>query len=156
LLSKPNYQGSDALANDEDDATHWYDEYMKDVQRVQDRRQHHVHIPDDTGARQPLTHCPRSDNPTECKAGYPNTTEAKLLTEPVVVCHGIAKTACLPVTGARNALGRLLGTRNDEWLNGTHPAMLAAFRCNSDVSVPYRLPITEDTHWDKCQCLRKS
>ena len=33
-----------------------------------------------------------------------------------------------------------------ECLNATHSAMLAALRCNSDVQLPYRLPIIESTH----------
>ena len=35
---------------------------------------------------------------------------------------------------------------NDEYLNGTHPAMLAAQRFNSDVQLPYRFPILQATH----------
>ena len=35
---------------------------------------------------------------------------------------------------------------NHAWLNGTHPALLAAHGFNSDVQLPYRFPITEATH----------
>ena len=33
-----------------------------------------------------------------------------------------------------------------ESLNATHSPMLAAQRCNSDVQIPYRFPIVEETH----------
>ena len=40
---------------------------------------------------------------------------------------------------------------NDPNLNGTHPALLAALRCNSDVQIPFRFPVTSLTHSDqKC------
>ena len=41
-----------------------------------------------------------------------------------------------------------------ECLNATHSAMLAGLRCNSDVQLPYRLPIIEGTHFcDDPRCL---
>ena len=43
-------------------------------------------------------------------------------------------------------LGALHGPMNHPSLNGTHPAMLAAQRCNSDVQLPYRFPITAGIH----------
>ena len=49
----------------------------------------------------------------------------------------------------RNKLGSLHGPQNDESLNGTHPVLLAALQCNSDVQLPYRLPICEATHADE-------
>ena len=39
---------------------------------------------------------------------------------------------------------------NEPNINGTHPAMLATQKCNSDVQLPYRLPVTKDTHSDIC------
>ena len=51
----------------------------------------------------------------------------------------------MPASGRRNKMGSIHGPMNDEWLNGTHPAMLAAHRFNSDVQLPYRLPICEAT-----------
>ena len=37
---------------------------------------------------------------------------------------------------------------NEENGNGTQPVLLAALQCNSDVQLPYRLPICEATHDD--------
>ena len=42
------------------------------------------------------------------------------------------------------------GPQNDANINGTHPAMLAAHRFNSDVQLPYRFPITTHTHSSDC------
>ena len=48
--------------------------------------------------------------------------------------------------GRLSKLGSLHGPMNNESINGTHPAMLAAQRCNSDVQTQYRFPITECVH----------
>ena len=42
------------------------------------------------------------------------------------------------------------GPQNEENLNGTHPVLLAALQCNSDVQLPYRL--CEATHDDVSRC----
>ena len=62
------------------------------------------------------------------------------------VCNGVAKTLGLNASGKRNMLGATMSPRNNEWLNGTHPAMLFKQRCNSDVKATYRIPIMKDTH----------
>ena len=74
-------------------------------------------------------HCRRKDNPKLCKADFPRTKW--LIDRAVVLCHG---------------LGSLHGPMNHESLNGTHPAMLAAQGCNSDVQLPYRFPVCPATH----------
>ena len=44
------------------------------------------------------------------------------------------------------------GPRNEESINGTHPAMAAETQTNGDVQVPYRFPITPETHDnEKCK-----
>ena len=55
----------------------------------------------------------------------------------------------MPATGKKSMLGSLWGPVNDPNLNGTHPALLAALRCNSDVQIPFRFPITTGTHQDE-------
>ena len=48
--------------------------------------------------------------------------------------------------------GLILGPCNDGNVNGNHPALLASLRCNGDVQLPYRFPITVDTHeHDLCE-----
>ena len=130
----------------------WLREYLEeDVQQKQEHRQHHIHIPNDDGTRIPLAHCRHIDNPKLCKSEFPRT---KWLTEkPVVLCKCILNKMGLPASGRRNKLGSLHGPMNNEWLNGTHPAMLAAQGCNSDVQLPYRLPISAGTHSCDGSCL---
>ena len=52
----------------------WLHEYEADVQKIQQLKQHHVRILNqETGEREPLTHCRRADNPKLCKADFPRT-----------------------------------------------------------------------------------
>ena len=53
--------------------------------------------------------------------------------------------------GRRSKLGCLHGSMYHVSVNGTHPAMLAAQRFNSDVQLPYRFPVQESTHSTICK-----
>ena len=71
----------------------------------------------------------------------------------VILCINLLEQMGLPTRGRRCQLGSLHGLMNHEFINGTHPAMLAAQRCNSDVQLPYRFPIIKESHCcrhDKC------
>ncbi len=59
----------------------------------------------------------------------------------------------MALTGRRSKVGSLHGPANHESLNGTHPAMLAAHRFNSDVQLPYRFPISEEAHCCEEDCI---
>ncbi|CAJ1343970.1 unnamed protein product, partial [Effrenium voratum] len=48
----------------------------------------------------------------------------------------------------RSLLGVCWGPVNEPNLNGNHPAFLATLRCNGDLQLPYRFPITTETHSD--------
>ena len=50
-------------------------------------------------------------------------------------------------------MGCLHGPFNHEYLNATHPAMLAAHRFNSDVQLPYRFPVMAETHYCEKDCV---
>ena len=100
------------------------------------------------GVREPLQCCRRKDKPKECKGGFP--LEDRLCPEAVVVCPGFAKEHGMPQGGRRNEVGSLYGPRNDPNLNGTHPALCAACGFNTDVQLPYRLPIIPETHPADC------
>ena len=133
----------------------WLKEYIgKHVQRLQELKDNHVHTKTQTGGRVPLTHCRRADNPKLCKADFPRTLW--LIRQPVVLCHGLLRKMNLPICGKRNKLGSLHGPMNEENLNGTHPALLAAEGSfNSDVQLPYRLPVCDATTHapaDLCDC----
>eukprot|EP00971_Amphidinium_carterae_P060835 1204227-Amphidinium_carterae.1 len=80
MLSRPRYQADVAMASDE-----WMQQYLEvDVERLQQHKQHHVHLPPDFpgGPRKPLAHCRDAKDPMKCKAGFPRT--AALIDEPVV------------------------------------------------------------------------
>ena len=52
----------------------------------------------------------------------------------------------MPRSGKRSMIGIPWGPCNEPNINGNHPAMLAGLRCNGDVQLPYRFPITAATH----------
>ena len=120
------------------------------VQCIQECRQHHVHLPDPkTGERVPLTHCQRKDNPKLCKGNYPKKATPDE-TKAVVLCKGLLESLGLPSSGKRNQMGSMYGPRVDAYVNGGHPAMLGVQECNSDVQLPYRFPVTAETHCVAC------
>ena len=122
------------------------------VQNVQERKLHHIHILNETiGERMPLTHCRRVDNPKLCKGDFPRTKW--LIDKPVVLCHGLLRRMGMPASGRRDKLCSLHGLMNHESLNGTHPALMAVSGDNSDVQLPYRLPLCSETHTCPEQCI---
>ena len=141
-LSRPKYQSDASLSPEQ-----WLRRFLvEDVEELQQHKQHHVHLPRAPGGpRLPLAHCRDAKDPSRCKAGFPRH-DCQLLDTTVLLCSGLAQRLGLPVKGKRSALGSLWGPINDPNLNGTHPALLAALRCNSDVQVPYRFPITPELH----------
>ena len=109
-----------------------------------------MHTLNSKGERVPLTHCRRPDDPKKRKSDLPGNLW--LIDKAVVLCHGLLKRMGMACSGRRNKLGSLHGPQNEESLNGTHPVLLAALQCNSDVQLPYRLPICEATHDDVNRC----
>ena len=101
-----------------------------------------------TGQREPLTACRRKDNPALCKGDFPRTE--RLIKRAVVLRPGLLRRLAMPFQGRRSKLGSMHGPMNHAYLNGTHPALLVAMRFNSDVQLPYRLPICAQTHADDC------
>ena len=142
-LSRPRYQSADAQQMD---GPTWRRLFLeKDVEALQQLKQHHVHLLKvENGPRLPLDHCRDRRHPTNCKSGFPR--EKRLTNGPVLVCKGLAEQMEMPIKGKRSGLGQIWGPCNDANLNGNHPAMLAALRCNGDVQLPYRFPITEELH----------
>ena len=143
LVRRPQYQNARMVAGcEEEEAAQWANAYLtEDVFRLQVLKQHHVHLPDPaTGDRTPQSGCLKAENPRECKHGYPKSAE--VTAEAAVLCPCRLKAMELPVSGRRNAICTLHGPRDHAYLNGTHPAILAFTRSNSDVQLPYRLPYT--------------
>ena len=59
-----------------EDGEAWSESFNGDVQLLQEHKQHHVHIPDQDGVRQPLTHCRREDDPRPPLAKLGPTSES--------------------------------------------------------------------------------
>ena len=109
---------------------------------LQLRKQHHVHVfNEETQRREPLQACRRKDDPTSCKSNFPRTSW--LIDRAVVLCRGLIQKLGMTLTGRQSMLGAMHGPMNEASQNGTHPAMLAVHRFNSDVQLPYRFPITK-------------
>ena len=143
--------GCDASACDAD-ASSFKGAYEADAQMIFSKVQHHHH-PDG----KPLTHCIKKGGKPgdKCKHAFPKTTLLTSANGPRfrVVCPQVAKEVGLKVNGPRNALGDILGPRNDEFLSGTCPAMAVAFRANTHTAPNNRLPLVNDiTHEPSCSC----
>ena len=140
MLSKPDYQTDGRMA-----PADWRLRYLaEDVEALQMHKQHHVHIMDSKGVRQPLNHCRDPKDPSKCKANFPR--EKWLTEEPYLICPKLAQQKDMPHKGKKSMTGLPWGPCNDPNLNGNHPALLATLRCNGDVQLPFRFPITPETH----------
>ena len=123
------------------------------------RCQHHLHKLVD-GKRIIPNACKSAHNKRECKHGAPWTDmlSPEWMTAPLFICKGLAKRFKLACSGSRNWLGQMLPLRNNEWLNGTMPALCIAFAgSNSDVKLNDRLPILPEVHESVCKrnCVKK-
>ena len=152
----PEYNGTEdvirppaylsARASDEHgDAAEWVKESVaKDANMLQLRKQHHVHILNpQTGKREPFSACRRKDNPKLSKGDFRRTLW--LIEKAVVLCHGLINRMVMALTGRKSKLGAFHGSRNHESQNATHPSMLVLHRCDSDVQLTYRFPVTAET-----------
>ena len=136
---------ADELADNIVQSQKWLDTYLhEDVERLQQMKQHHVHLINvDTQVREPLAACRRKDSPTLCKADFPRMKW--LVTKAVILCAKLLQLMDQQTSGRRCMLSAMHGPMNHPSINGTHPAMLACRRCNSDVQLPYRFPIIPET-----------
>ena len=143
MVSRPAYQAAEAASCT---AEEWKAIYLsKDVEELQKRKQHHVHLPTGPGGeRRPLNHCRDAKDPSKCKGGFPR--EGWLTDELLLICPHLAEDMDMPRSGKRSMIGIPWGPCNEPNINGNHPAMLAGLRCNGDVQLPYRFPITAATH----------
>eukprot|EP00973_Karenia_brevis_P088586 12282579-Karenia_brevis.AAC.1 len=86
----------------------------------------------------------------ECKSFFPRTQW--MIDKSIIACQGFLRKRGLPASGKKNLEGSLFGPRNEPMLNGTMPAMLAGcpgLNFNSDLQIPYRFPVTKETHCDE-------
>ena len=109
-------------------------------------------VPQEAGRAAPAdSHCRRQDDRNLCKAEFPRTKW--LVDRAVVLCHGFIQCMGMALTGRRSKLCSMHGPMNHESLNGSHPALLAALRCNSDVLLLFWLPLTAATHACEESCI---
>ena len=130
------------------------------------RCQHHIHrlvVNPKTGEERRVVPnaCASKKNKLECKheAPWENRVSPEWMTDPIIVCKGLAKSFRLKTSGARNWLVQTLGIRNNAWLNGCMPGLCIAFGgSNSDVKINDRVPIIPETHERHCNkksCMKK-
>ena len=168
LISSPAYlretpydltcaQTDEAMTEIHTEGQAWLKKHLcEDVEQLQMMKQHHVHLRNpETNKREPLAACRSKENPNLCKSNFPRNRW--LVVEAIVLCGEMLKQMGLYLRGRRCQLGSMHGPMLHENLNATHSAMLAAQRCNSDVQIPYRFPIIEETHsCDDPKCLQYS
>ncbi len=131
------------------DAARFTDTYENDVQFVFSHVQHHWHKLDRSGQRQPLKYCMlKGRKKKSCKAGFPRKVirdqKGKLVMEKYrarIVCRGVAAEMDLKVSGRRNMLGAILCRRRCAWFAACSAILAHLTRSNTNLQVPYRLPI---------------
>jgi hypothetical protein len=86
-----NLHDADELAVNGINRQGWLDAYLhKDVEQLQQMKQHHVHLLNvDTQVREPLAACRRKDNPNVCKADFPRMKW--LVTKAVILCANLLR-----------------------------------------------------------------
>ena len=148
------------------DGSEWVERYMRHVQFVCSRVQHHWHTLKN-GKRVPTTYCKpkgKTRDGCACKRGFPKYVArdargviVKDKHRARVVCHGVAAEMRLKCSGRRDALGMVLGPRQSEWYSGTSSILSELFLSNTDVQAPYRVPLFDATHDKDCKsgrCVR--
>ena len=138
----------------------WKTNYEAEVQAVQSRVQHHWHLKDEKGNEIPMPYCRLKKNSKkagcQCKMGFPRKVLPKV--RPRVVCPGIALSLGLQCSGRRNALGSIAGSRRCPSFSVTSRILSKLHKSNSNVQLPYRMPLVEATHDPDCtsdKCLSK-
>ena len=141
-----NLHDTDQLADHIVQSQQWLDTYLQqDVEQVQQMKQHAVHLLNVyTQVRELLAACRRKDNPNLCYADFPRMRW--LVTKAVILCAMLLQQMDQRASGRRCMLGSMHGPMNHPSIHGTHPAMLACHRCNSDAQLPYRFPIIPESH----------
>jgi hypothetical protein len=135
--------------------------YEDDVQFVFSHVQHHWHTKTKEGNDVPMKYCrPYGKHKVGacCKRGFPkhvfrmrNGQVDMQRVRPRVICPGVARNMKLRCSGRRNMLGAIVGRRRDAYFSGTAALKAHLFRSNTNLQVPYRLPITEHTHDTECK-----
>ena len=133
------------------DAKDYIMKYRRSGQFVLSRTNHHIHPKDSkTGEGVPLSACIAKSHKKrkvkECKHGAPWTKQCTRRTK--LVCPGVARKHHLKVSGKRNAPGRFLIRRQDEWFAPAAGALAIIFRANTNTKWTWLVPLTDATHFE--------
>ena len=140
------------------DASEYRDKFNAALQYFYVRSQHHLHKKNASGKRVIPDGCKSKSHPNQCRheAPWENRVHRG---KSIVLCKQFAKRCGLRCSGRRNVLGGILGTRNNEWLNGTCPALCVGLGgCNTDTQNNDKIPILPETHEDDLcngRCVKK-
>ena len=159
LWTRDNDNAFPTVADPQAEAQTFKLQYEREVQRVFSRVQHHWHGKDKQGNDVPMKYClirAKTKKGCNCKMGFPrhvpivNNIIQKDKHRHRVICPGIAQSVGLRCSGRRNALGSIIGRRLDAYFSGTSAIKAKIFKSNTNVQVPYRVPITAKTHDIAC------
>ena len=132
------------------DLAKWRQRHNERYTFVASRLQNHIH-PWWNNAEQKhtlLSGCRSSHNPNECRSGFPMDK----LCSPhcLFICPQVVEERNLVRYGRRGQVGGFLPARNESWLNAAAKSLVGFTGFNVDVKVPYRLPLTRETHEPEC------
>ena len=129
-----------------DEGKMWLSKRASRLQHVLSHMNHHIHplVNAATGERRPLMSCRPKNRPKECKGGFP--LEKEMTERPLLICHCIAEQRGLPTTGPRSAIGSIMVSRNNPWLNAAPTGWAEFSGDNGDIKFPLRVPILPETH----------
>ena len=127
----------------------WLKQYNRDAQFAYSRVQEHYHQRTKGGKLMPLRSCTSKRSPGKCKHKFPK----KLMMKWHVVCNGNYKKLKVRISGRRNCLGSIIGTRSAEdmlFISGTLKAFAVSVNSNTHTGPDYRLPPCAATHDESC------
>ena len=142
-----------------EEAEQFRSSFEADVQFIFSHVQHHWHLQDKKGKRQPMKYCrPTGRNCQRCKRDFPKKvmTDAKGKVRmdryrTRIVCRGVAAELDLRISGRRNALGSFAGKRRCAYFSSTSALLAHVARSNSNIQCNYRVPVTNVTHDKDCK-----
>ena len=110
LITTPSYvleADSRSLPSRVQGGINWLRQHLElHVQRLQELKQHHVHIWDeDKQEYVVLEHCKSKDKKNVCKSHFPRTQW--LISSAVVLCAGLLEQMGMPSSGRKNMTGSL-------------------------------------------------
>ena len=133
--------------------------FETDVQFIFSHVQHHWHLLNKKGEREPMPYCrPASRKCKRCKRDFPKKVLKNSFGQvredrcrARIVCPGVAAELELKTSGRRNALGSIVGKRRCEYFASTCALLAHVTRSNTNVQCNYRVPLMPCTHDKDCK-----